>query len=358
MKELTDKDRQWLEAFAKNHGFFKSFLLFYKIKSCLSNNQYYWLNLYINKAEDDGDSLLNAEEVEFLKEFSEKNQKLREFLEIHEKMGYLQKKNHDEFLDLKKSMVGGEKERSFDSSITAKPTHDNFSHTVIKIPCPHCNFLCSPQIEYCSKCGEPLPRLNMRRNNGGVSDITDTDYIERNIIHSFEKAINKSIPLKEKFDPNSTCYIKEDEQITGLSLFKCGLDTFPSKILNLKFLKHLALRRNRIQNLPKSIGFFSNLEYLDMRINKLETLPNSIGLLLKLKHLNLSSNHLMMIPDSIGELLLLKTLNLSNNRVKDIPESMGNLISLELLNLKANFWLTLPESIKRLEKNGLQLLVT
>ena len=49
MKELTDNEIQWLEVFAKMHEFFASFLLHYKLKHYLSNNQYYWLHLYINK---------------------------------------------------------------------------------------------------------------------------------------------------------------------------------------------------------------------------------------------------------------------------------------------------------------------
>ena len=57
MKELTDIETRWLEAFAKTHDFFASFLLHYKLKNCLSNNQYYWLHLYINQAEENGDRL-------------------------------------------------------------------------------------------------------------------------------------------------------------------------------------------------------------------------------------------------------------------------------------------------------------
>jgi len=57
MKELTDKEIQWLEALAKNHEFFASFLLHYKLKQYLSNNQYYWLHLYIYQVEVDDDTL-------------------------------------------------------------------------------------------------------------------------------------------------------------------------------------------------------------------------------------------------------------------------------------------------------------
>ena len=61
MNELADREVQWLEAFAKNHEFFASFLLHYKLKNHLAINQYYWLRLYINQAEENGDTLLTAE---------------------------------------------------------------------------------------------------------------------------------------------------------------------------------------------------------------------------------------------------------------------------------------------------------
>ena len=77
MKKLTDREIQWLEALAKKHEFFASLLLHYKLKTHLSNNQYYWLHLYINQAEEQGDTLLNTSEIEFLEEFSSGNENLR-----------------------------------------------------------------------------------------------------------------------------------------------------------------------------------------------------------------------------------------------------------------------------------------
>ncbi|KKL91294.1 hypothetical protein LCGC14_1896170, partial [marine sediment metagenome] len=62
MKELTKKEIQWLGAFAKKHEFFASFLLHYNLKQHLSSSQYYWLHLYINQAEEQGDTLLNTSE--------------------------------------------------------------------------------------------------------------------------------------------------------------------------------------------------------------------------------------------------------------------------------------------------------
>jgi len=232
-----------------------------------------------------------------------------------------------------------------------------FKHKVVKVPCPHCSFLCSPHIQFCSKCGEPLLKLEKLNEYSGISNISDEDYTEKNIIHSLEKLIDKPIPLREEFNRSSTCYIKEGEEITGLSIFNCGLNVFPYEILRLKSLKHLALRRNNIARLSKEIGFLSNLKYLDLLLNELETLPNAIGLILKLKNLNISSNNLMTIPDSIGDMLMLKNLNLSSNRLKNIPETIENLFSLKSLNLKANYWISIPENIKKLELKGLDIIL-
>ena len=349
MKELNDKEIQWLEAFAKKHDFFGSFLLHYKLKNRLSNNQYYWLHLYINQAENDGDTLLNAEEVKFLEENSEDNEKLRELLKLYEDKGYLDNLFYKELLDLK-TEISEEVEE-------AKPLESPFKHKVVKIPCPHCSFLCSPQIQFCSKCGEPLPKLEQYDKYSGVSDIPDVDYTERNIIHSLEKLINHPIPLKTEFSVSSTCYIKEGDEITGLSLFKCGLNTLPHEILKIKSLKNLAFRRNQLETLPKNIGFLSNLEYLDLRLNNLEKVPNAVGLLMKLKNLNLSSNKLVEIPESIGELLMLKKLNLSNNKLRYLPECIENLTCLETLNLKANYWIEMSECIENLKEQGLQIIL-
>jgi len=68
MKDLIHRKIQWLEVFAKNHEIFSSFLLHYKLKHRLSNNQYYWLRLHINQAEEHGDTLLTTEEITFLEE--------------------------------------------------------------------------------------------------------------------------------------------------------------------------------------------------------------------------------------------------------------------------------------------------
>lgn len=295
MKQLTEREVQWLEAFTKKHEFFIPILEQYKLHAYLTNTQYYWLNLFIKLSQSEDTKARNI----------------------------------------------------------------YFKQAIVKIPCPHCSFLCSHQIKHCPKCGEPLPKIGEISKTIGISDsdISGIDYAEKNIIHSLEQQISRHIPLKDKFDINSTCYVKENEEIIGLNLSNCGLNYFPSEILKLTSLTHLGLRRNNITSVMRNIGFLSDLEYLNLRLNELKKLPGSIGLLTKLKYLNLSSNNLMEIPESIGNLGILKELNLSNNKLKVIPDSIGNLKSLEILNIKANFWIVLPEKVLRLKEQGLQIII-
>jgi len=233
--------------------------------------------------------------------------------------------------------------------------NDNHSQKIVKIPCPHCSFLCSPQIKYCPKCGEPLP------NNSFSKELSKSEHLPLieshgvKIIKFVEREIQKPIPLLDKLKPNLTGYVSENGEIIGLSLFKCGLNAISPRIMNLKTLKRLFLRRNNIKELPELIGFLSDLEMLDLRINEISALPSSIGLLSNLKYLNISSNTLFSLPESIGNLTSLIKLNLNNNKLKTLPDSLGTLKQLKELKVKANFWITLPESVKSMQKNGLIL---
>jgi len=223
---------------------------------------------------------------------------------------------------------------------------------ITKILCPHCSSLCSPQIKHCLKCGEPLPKECHSRELSSSRNLPIIESPGEKIIKFIEREIQKPIPLVERLKPNITGYTCENGEITGLSLFKCGLDTIPPRIVNLKTLKRLFLRRNNLKELPELIGFFSELEMLDLRINEIKSLPSSIGLLSKLKYLNLSSNNLFSVPESIGNLSTLTTLNLNNNKLRSIPNSIGNLKCLKELKIKANFWIMVPESVKSMQQNG------
>ncbi len=61
------------------------------------------------------------------------------------------------------------------------------------------------------------------------------------------------------------------------------------------------------------------------------------------------------INDTEGNLISL--LNISNNKLKTIPTAMENLHSLKSLNLKVNHWITIPENVKRLELEGIDIIL-
>jgi len=239
--------------------------------------------------------------------------------------------------------------------ITRVPMNHNYpseSQNIVKIPCPHCGFLCSPQIQFCSKCGEPLPKVRSSEDSRCTDNSQIIESHAEKIIKFIEKEIQKPIPLTDNIKPNENGYKCEEGEITQLSLSKCGFNIIPARIMKLKTLKKLFLRRNCLKELPNSIGMLSNLEMLDLRINELKELPRSIGLLSNLKYLNISSNELFSIPETIGNLESLTFLNLNNNKLRSIPESLGNLKQLKELKIKANFWITVPECVECLQQNG------
>jgi len=238
-----------------------------------------------------------------------------------------------------------------------KDINNQYNQRIVKILCPHCSYLCSPQMTHCTKCGETLPHdPKILRSNSKFSISKSYPY-KNKVLKSIEQRINKLIPLKNELKQNDIGYIESNGEITDLSLFKCHLEHFPEEILKLTSLRILMLRRNIITQLPSNIAFLSNLNLLDLRINKIEYLPKSIGFMTNLKYLNISSNIMKSLPSSIGNLKSLEYINLSNNRLLSIPESIGNLTSLKELNLKANFWIKIPKAVKNLEKKGLQIIL-
>ena len=75
----------------------------------------------------------------------------------------------------------------------------------------------------------------------------------------------------------------ENQRITGIGFFDCGISTLPESIGDLKSLQTLYLDNNKLTTLPESIGNLKSLTYLDLVNNQLTTLPESIGNLTSLQ---------------------------------------------------------------------------
>ncbi|NEO73423.1 COR domain-containing protein [Moorena sp. SIO3H5] len=140
----------------------------------------------------------------------------------------------------------------------------------------------------------------------------------------------------------------ELKQIKVLKLKYNKIDKIPESIGNLSNLTHLYLSFNQLTNIPESIGNLSNLTHLYLSFNQLKKLPESIGNLSNLIELNLETNQLTNLPESLGNLSNLNRLELWNNQLITLPNSLGNLSNLTRLELWNNQLTTLPESLGNL----------
>ena len=109
-------------------------------------------------------------------------------------------------------------------------------------------------------------------------------------------------------------------------------------IAKLKKLKHLNIRKCKINDLPEIKS--KNLEYLDLSCNEINSIPNWVFLQPNLRFLNLGSNKIESIPDL--SFLPLETLKLHKNKITTMPK-LGK--ELKSLNVFLNPMIEFPEKI-------------
>lgn len=159
------------------------------------------------------------------------------------------------------------------------------------------------------------------------------DKKQQDILKILEIRIGIELPLLPKIAYNSVGFSINQKNITGLSLFKMDLETFPKEIIQI-----------------------NNLQYLNLAWNFLETIPNSISSLTFLREKDLIGNHLTIIPDSIIDMKNLEVIDLSFNNLRIIPECISQMDSLRLLKLIRNDIEHIPFKIQQSEKKGLKIL--
>ncbi|NEP34707.1 COR domain-containing protein, partial [Moorena sp. SIO3B2] len=181
-----------------------------------------------------------------------------------------------------------------------------------------------------------------REKNLEILDLSN--YSDNTILKLFVNLVSdRSQPLTKI--PEEVFELK---QIKVLKLKYNKIDKIPEYIGNLFNLTHLYLSFNQLTNLPESIGNLSNLTHLYLSFNQLINLPESLGNLSNLTDLNLETNQLTNLPESLGNLSNLTRLELWNNQLITLPESLGNLSNLIRLELWNNQLTTLPESLGNL----------
>ncbi len=101
MTDLSREEEQWLEVFAKYNPFFDDLLRYFFKNGFLTEKQYEYLEKEIDKAEEDGNNILDKDDFRFLKEHAEENEDLKEILEIYEEDGFLDDSDFNTFIDIK-----------------------------------------------------------------------------------------------------------------------------------------------------------------------------------------------------------------------------------------------------------------
>ena len=155
---------------------------------------------------------------------------------------------------------------------------------------------------------------------------------ELEALENLKRHIGETISEISHLERYSLGYYVEEGQITGLSLFSCGLSTIPKEIELFSSLKKIFIRGNNLNTITEELFSLPNLEILDLSENQLTDLSKSINFLSSLKELHLESNQLNSLPETIGSLISLETLDLSENKLTRVPKSIGGMQNLKTLD--------------------------
>lgn len=173
--------------------------------------------------------------------------------------------------------------------------------------------------------GEIRALIALYRSTGGARWTNNSNWTK------VEKGIENWYGIE--LDENKSTVVKIDlrtNQLTG---------PLPPELGNLKNLRTLLLRFNKLTTLPPQLANLTNLKELDLGFNRLQgKIPGWIGRLKKLKTLRLDDNEFTgTIPENLGNLTKLTHLSLNSNRLTgNIPGELEKLSQLEILYLHSN----------------------
>ena len=135
-----------------------------------------------------------------------------------------------------------------------------------------------------------------------------------------------------------------------LDLTEQSLRFFPDEVNPDLMLSLLRLDSNRIQHLPRKLGFLTHLVDLSICCNEISELPETMTALSRLRHLNLDCNQLEIFPEPIIALTGLETLSVSGNRLTLLHPGLQALAQLGELRAEANPLTELPLELGALSK--------
>ncbi|KAH9492683.1 hypothetical protein Btru_024553 [Bulinus truncatus] len=117
---------------------------------------------------------------------------------------------------------------------------------------------------------------------------------------------------------------------------------------NLEYLKILGC--DNLKSVPDGISSCIRLEMIYLEECGIETLPSDLFLVPYLKHLYCNALQVKAIPTNILSNSPITNLTLSNMLLTSIPKELGQLTSLQLLDLNSNLLETLPMELQSLTK--------
>eukprot|EP00121_Abeoforma_whisleri_P003523 Awhi_evm1s3165 len=142
-------------------------------------------------------------------------------------------------------------------------------------------------------------------------------------------------------------------ELANLQQLNCSqneLSSLPSSLNKCQSLQYLNLSGNNFFRFPQEILSLSNLQHLFFGVNNLVEIPSNVYSLKKLLTLFLAGNQLTSVPTSLCRLSQLSVLNLSNNQLSALPHTMTYLRNLKTLLLHSNRLTSLPASLITLDK--------
>lgn len=128
--------------------------------------------------------------------------------------------------------------------------------------------------------------------------------------------------------------LERGRQSHSLYLTDQELKSVPPAAMEATGLQRVDLSRNKLAELPPSVGGLGNLQAMFVRDNRLHGLPEELGLCVALEEIHADRNLLTTLPDSIGQLVNLRMLRLRDNRLQTVPSSLGNCSSLQCLDVR------------------------
>jgi hypothetical protein len=126
--------------------------------------------------------------------------------------------------------------------------------------------------------------------------------------------------------------------------------------LDFSFLYNNGFTESIIRQLPAIIRNLKDLRSLNLKYNKLKKFPDFVKNLTNLKYLNLSHNQISTIPKNITEMSSLTHLDLSWNNLHSIPHEIIQLDNLKLLNISNNCFISMNNPLSQLHKEGIKIL--